>query len=201
MHHYLQYSTKLMTDNLYIFVFIISILESIPILGTFSPGMVFMLFFGFTAFLNDIHLGYVILVGFLGAVIGDIVGYLIGKYAGGWMIKHKKLLKQAHIDIGRGFFSRHGGKSILIGRFIGIIRPIVPLIAGSIQMSFRKFIFWNILGAFLWVTFYMMIGYFFGQHTQFIVDIFSKIGWGMLIVIIPVGWFMYKRYRDKVVKM
>lgn len=200
-HHYIKYASSLIADNLYLFVFIISVLESTPILGSLTPGMLLMMFFGATAFLNGISLGYVILFGFLGAVIGDILGYLLGKYAGGWMVKHKKLLKEVHIEFGRSFFSRHGGKSILIGRFVGIIRPIVPVIAGSIQMSFRKFLFWNVLGAFLWVTFYAGIGYFFGHYTYMVDKIISRASWVFFIIAIPLIYIAYKKYKKAVMKI
>ncbi len=198
-HHYIHHASTLLGEYLYIFVFLANVLESTPIVGTFTPGMVLLIFFGFTAFLNKLNLAYIILIGFFGAVIGDIIGYMIGKYAGGWMIKNKKLLKESHVETGRAFFSKHGGKSILIGRFIGIIRPIVPVIAGSIGMSFRRFIFWNMLGAFLWVTAYTSIGYFFGYHTPIIERVVTRIGWISVLLAIPLVAYAYKKYKNLII--
>lgn len=200
-NHYFQLVTTLVFEHIFILALVISFLESVPVLGTFTPGTLFMIFFGFTASTNGVNIGYVILAGFIGAVLGDFIGYLMGKYAGQWMINHKKLLKQVHIETGRAFFSRHGGKSILIGRFVGVIRPIVPLIAGSIHMSMRKFLFWNMLGAFMWVTLYMVLGFFFGKHADLIEKISSRISIVLVLVLIPIVYVLYKKYKNAIVKI
>lgn len=195
--NYARSGSVALTEYLYIVVFLAALLESTPIVGTFTPGTLFFIFFGYAAFINDTNIGLLILIGGIGAFLGDLIGYFLGKYAGGWMVRNKKLLKQVHIDQGRGFFSKHGGKSILIGRFVGPIRPIVPLVAGSIHMSMRKFIFWNIIGAFLWATLYIVVGYFFGAYAETIEQYVSRASVVAVIVLAIAGYFMYRKHKKK----
>lgn len=197
--NYIESGSAFMVDYLYPMVFTSALLESTPIIGTFTPGTLLFLFFGYATSVNHVNLALIILFATIGAFLGDILGYLLGRYAGGWMIRHKKILKQAHIDQGRGFFSKHGGKSILIGRFVGPIRSIVPLIAGSIHMGFSKFMFWNILGAFLWSTLYIILGFFFGAYVREIEKIVSNTGICMtlaIIIIAVVFYFIYKKKKQ-----
>ncbi|MES2985600.1 MAG: DedA family protein [Patescibacteria group bacterium] len=198
--NYAESGSSVLVDYLYPIVFLSALSESTPILGTFTPGTLFLLFFGYTASVNAINLALVVLVATLGAIVGDVLGYLLGRHATGWMLRHKKILKEAHIEQGRAFFSKHGGKSILIGRFVGPIRPIVPLIAGSIGMSMRKFLFWNILGAFLWATLYVTIGFFFGAYARDIEKVVSDTGL-VISVIIFIGavvyYFKYMKNQTK----
>ncbi|MES2623258.1 MAG: DedA family protein [Patescibacteria group bacterium] len=195
MLNFADSGSSLISTFLFPIVFIAALSESTPILGTFTPGTLFLLFFGYAASLHSVNLPLLVLVATLGAIMGDILGYLLGKYAGDWLVRNKKILKQVHIEQGRGFFSKHGGKSILIGRFVGPIRPIVPLIAGSIGMSFRKFIFWNVLGAFLWAALYITLGFFFGAYAREIERVVSDASWVLLIVAILAGGFYYYKYR------
>lgn len=193
--NYAQSGSVALTDYLYIVVFLAALLESTPVIGTFTPGTLFFLFFGYSASVNGINLPVIILIASVGAVVGDVLGYILGKYGSGWMIRNKKLLKEVHIEQGRGFFSKHGGKSILLGRFVGPIRPIVPLIAGSIHMGFQKFLFWNILGAFLWSALYMTLGYFFGAHARTIEHYVTDGGFIILGVLAIGAFFVYRKYK------
>ncbi len=200
IHHYIdnalryaEFGSAALTDYLLIIVFLAALLESTPVIGTLTPGTLFFLFFGYSAFVNDSNLSMIIAVATLGAVVGDIIGYLLGKYASGWMIRNKKILKQAHIEQGRNFFSKHGGKSILIGRFVGPIRPIVPLIAGSIHMTPKKFLFWNILGAVLWSALYISIGYFFGTYAREIERYVSEASLLVVVILAIVAYLVYRK--------
>jgi membrane protein DedA with SNARE-associated domain len=195
--NYVDSGSSLITTFLFPIVFVAALSESTPILGTFTPGTLFLLFFGYAASVHSVNVALVVLVATLGAIMGDILGYMLGRYAGDWLVRNKKILKQVHIEQGRGFFSRNGGKSILIGRFIGPIRPIVPLIAGSIGMSFRKFLFWNILGAFLWAAVYVTLGYFFGAYARQIEAYVSDASWAILALVVLAGGLYYYSYYTK----
>lgn len=194
---YAESGSALMTDYMYIVVFIATFLESTPVIGTFTPGTLFLLFFGYAVSVQDINLPLIVLTAMLGSIIGDMFGYLIGRYAGGFLIRHKKILKVGHIEQGRAFFSKHGGKSILIGRFIGPIRPIVPLIAGSIHMGISKFLFWNILGGFLWSTLYLSLGFFFGAYAREIEKVVSRTGLIICLIGVIIASWYYIKQRDR----
>jgi undecaprenyl-diphosphatase len=116
---------------------------------------------------------------------------MVGKYAGGWMVEHKKILKAGHIEQGRRFFTQHGGKSILIGRFVGLVRPMVPLIAGSMHMRIQTFIFWNILGAFLWSALYLTLGFFFGAYAHQIHRVIYHAGFAIAGILVSSAILYY----------
>jgi membrane protein DedA with SNARE-associated domain len=181
-----------------ILVFIVALIESIPGLGTITPGTLFFLFFGFSAYSLNLNLSLMIFAATLGAIIGDIVSYMLGKYGSVFLLKHKKILKLSHIEDGRRFFVNHGIKSIFIGRFIGPIRSILPLIAGSLSVNFTKFMFYNILSAFLWVFVYIVIGYYFGNYFREIESFVSNTSIILTLLIFSVGVYYYFRYKRKI---
>lgn len=178
-----------------VLIFLSALIESIPGLGTITPGTLFFLFFGFSAYTLNLNLSLAIFAATVGAVLGDIISYMLGKYGSGFLLKHKKILKISHIEEGRRFFINHGVKSIFIGRFIGPIRSVLPLIAGSLSVSFSKFMFYNILSAFLWVLVYILIGYYFGNYFRQIESFVSKTSIILSIIAIIAVYIYYKKNK------
>ena len=108
------------------------------------------------------------------AIIGDTVNYHIGKAFGNKLLTWNKLIKKEHVEKTYGFFDRHGGKSIIIARFVPIIRTFAPFVAGIGKMQYLKFLSFNAVGAFLWTTLFCIAGFFFG-NIPFIKDNFSLV--------------------------
>ena len=134
----------------------------------------------------------------VGAVIGDIFGYFLGKNGSRFLLQHKKILKSSHVEEGKKFLVNHGIKSILIGRFIGPIRPIISLIAGSSHMKFSKFIFYDILAAFLWSYTYLGLGFYFGNYVRQIERIASRISIVLtLLCIFALAFYYFKIKEDR----
>jgi len=199
--NYLSLHSDFLEAYFPILVFFSALIESVPGLGTITPGTLFFLFFGFSAYNLNLNLSLMIFAATTGAVIGDTITYMIGKHGTGFLLKHKKLLKHSHIEDGRAFFSNHGVKSIFIGRFIGPIRSVLPLIAGSINMKFSKFMFYNILSAFLWVCLYVIVGYYFGSYFRQIERIVSNVS--VLLTLVVVGgialyYFKFKKNKSNI---
>lgn len=164
---------------LYFIVMGVALLESTPIIGTFTPGTLMLLFFGFLISVSDTHLILAIAAAVIGAALGDCLGYLLGRYGSRFFKEHKGLLRIGHIEMGKAFFAKHGGKSIFIGRFVGPVRPIVPLVAGAVRMSMCRFLPLNFSAAFVWAGLLISIGYFAGnewQHAERIVTDISIAG-------------------------
>ena len=193
--NYLAQHSDFLSVYFPILVFFIALIESIPGLGTVTPGTLFFLFFGFSAYNLNLNLSLMIFAATFGAIIGDVVGYMLGKHGSVFLLKHKKILKMSHIEDGRKFFTDHGIKSIFIGRFIGPIRSVLPLIAGSISVNFSKFMFYNILSAFLWVSVYITIGYYFGNYFRQIESFVSSTS--IILTIIVIGLLVYYYYFRK----
>lgn len=121
------------------------------IVGTFSGG----------GFLN-ILIAYPILLA--AAVLGDSVNYWLGHHLGPRVFnkENSRLFNKAYLERTREFYERHGGKTIILARFIPIIRTFAPFVAGIGRMKYRTFLFYNVLGGFIWVTSLTFAGYFLG---------------------------------------
>lgn len=200
--NYLSVHSVFLSIYFPIIVFFIALIESVPGIGTITPGTLFFLFFGFSAYNLNLNLSSMIFAATMGAIIGDVISYMLGKNGSGFLLRHKKILKMSHIEEGRKFFIEHGVKSIFIGRFIGPIRSVLPLIAGSVSMKFSKFMFYNILSAFLWVLIYIIIGYYFGNYFREIESFVSNTSIVLTIIIICLlaYYYYFKKNKDKIKK-
>lgn len=113
-------------------------------------------------------------------VIGDAVNYSVGKYIGPRAFKEDfRFLKRKYLDKGHEFFEKYGGKAIVLGRFVPIVRTFVPFVAGVSSMTYRKFAVFNVTGAIVWVGIFTFLGYYFGNmpfvEENFIYVIFAII--------------------------
>lgn len=158
----------------YIILFGIIFIETGVVIMPFLPGD--SLIFAAAAFaaigkLNIVILYFVCLVA---AILGDTVNFEIGKFFENKSLENSKLIKKEYLERTERFFKRHGGKSIVIARFIPIIRTFAPFVAGIGKMKYTRFIRYNFFGAFLWVTLFCSIGYFFG-NIPFVQEHFSLI--------------------------
>ena len=122
------------------------------------------------------------------AVLGNIVGYWFGKRVGPGLFKRDDSLifKKRYVEITDSFYKRHGGKTLILGRFLPIIRTFAPILAGIIKIDFGKFMLYNIVGASAWVTSLALAGFYLGQF-EFVRNNIGYIVIGLIIVtMIPV---------------
>lgn len=135
------------------------------LIGFFLPGDTLLFAAGFFAAQGKISLLGSILAVFLGSVFGNMAGYEIGRRGGPKIFKKDDalLLTPQTIEQAEKFYQNHGGKTILLARFIPIIRTLAPLIAGVGKMNYKAFMFYNIIGALLWAVSITMVGYFSGR--------------------------------------
>jgi membrane-associated protein len=155
--------------------------------GTFCAGVVNEA--GNTAELN---LWIVIVLLITAAVFGDSLNYFLGKTIGlkliSWKIKGRQLVKQKYIDQTHVFYEKHGPKTIIIARFVPIVRTFAPFVAGIGAMNYAKFIRYNIFGGCLWVIGLVLMGYFFGNlsfiQQNFELVVFGIIGLSLLPMVI-----------------
>lgn len=140
--------------------------ESGLLIGFFLPGDSLLFTTGFlihTGLLPvNIHLAVFII--FIAAVLGDTVGYWFGRKAGPRIFKKPdaRLFKQEYIQRAQAFYEKHGGKTIILARFVPIVRTFAPIVAGASRMNYRKFLSFNLVGAFLWAAGVTYIGYGLG---------------------------------------
>ncbi|QRN40833.1 MAG: DedA family protein [Neisseriaceae bacterium] len=170
---------------IYLILFVIVFCETGLIITPFLPGdsLIFAAASIATIGGMNIYLLWGILV--IAAIVGDAVNFSIGKYFGEMIPFHNpdsKIFKQKYLIQTQTFYEKHGGKTIVIARFIPIIRTFTPFIAGMGQMNYSQFFLYNIVGALLWVTIFCLLGYFFG-NTEIVQNNLSLI----LIVIILIS--------------
>jgi len=142
------------------------------------------------------HLNIWIVLGLLivAAILGDGLNYFFGKKIGlkvlKWKIRGRQLVKQKYIDQTHAFYEKHGPKTIIIARFVPIVRTFAPFVAGIGEMSYAKFLKFNIIGGVSWVLGLTLMGYFFGNLTivqeNFEIVIFGIIGLSILPMIIEI---------------
>lgn len=159
----------------YVLIFIIIFMETGLVIFPFLPGESLIFFTSTIAAVRGSVLNIKILfvVFFLAAVIGDTVNFEIGRNLKKLPF-FRKHLTEAKLQGGIRFYKRHGGKTVIFGRFMPFIRTFVPLISGTLGMHPHQFAIFNIIGVFLWVTIGSSIGYFFGQ-VPFVQAHFSQI--------------------------
>ena len=111
----------------------------------------------------NIHLMVVLLI--IAAILCDAVNVVIGKYFGEKLFSNpnSKIFKQSHLQKTQQFYAKHGGKTIIMARFIPIVRTFAPFVAGMGHMSYHHFLAYNVIGGVLWVTIFSYLGYFFGN--------------------------------------
>ncbi len=149
----------------YLILFAVIFCETGLVFTPFLPGDSLIFAAGALAAKNSLNLGTLFILLAAAAIIGDTANYWIGKYLGQVILRrHSRWVKQEHIDRTHAFFERYGGKTIIIARFVPIIRTFAPFVAGLGAMTYRKFIAYNVIGGLMWVTVCLGAGFAFGKH-------------------------------------
>ena len=131
----------------------------------------------------------------IAAILGDTLNYWIGKTFGHWMIhRPRPWIRKEHLDKTHAFFERYGGKTIVIARFVPIVRTVAPFVAGIGAMTYSKFVFYNIFGGVLWVAVCLGAGYAFG-NLPWVKENFSLVILGIIFVSILPGVIEFLRAR------
>lgn len=121
----------------------------------------------------DPHLLFVLLT--TAAILGDTVNYWIGKHFGQWLLRrHSRIFKPAYLEKTHAYFEKYGGATIIIARFVPIVRTFAPFVAGMGAMTYAKFVFYNVFGAVIWVSLCVYAGYFLG-NVPWIKQNFEKV--------------------------
>ena len=145
-------------------LFFVIFIETGFVVMPFLPGDSLLFAAGTFAALGSLNPIYLFLLLTVAAILGDTVNYSIGKYIGPRAFSGDiKFLKQEHLDKTQEFYEKHGGKAIILARFIPIIRTFAPFVAGIGTMKYRKFIAYNVIGGIAWVAIFTFLGYFFGN--------------------------------------
>ena len=156
----------------YVVLVAIVFTETGLLIGFFLPGDSLLITAGLVAASGHLNIWWLNVLLIVAAVVGDSVGYAIGWRAGPRLFTRPKslLFNPKHIERTRTFYVRHGAKTIVIARFVPIVRTFAPVVAGVGQMEYRKFVFYNVAGGVAWVTSMTWAGYLLGQAIPNIAD-------------------------------
>jgi undecaprenyl-diphosphatase len=157
---------KLNPNWLLFSIFFISFIESLALAGIIVPGVLLLFLVASVAGHLDFAISTILIAGFCGAILGDGISFYLGRYFKDSIPNYWPFSRYPDtLQMGRNFFYRHGGKSVMLGRFIGPIRPVLPLIAGMLGMSQIRFAAFNATSALIWAPFYLLPGYLTGKAT------------------------------------
>jgi membrane-associated protein len=162
----------------------ISFGESVVLLDFVVPGEVGMVVAGAAASRNDISPWVLVVFGSVGAVLGDSFSYVIGRRWGMTLVRRWRWLRrrlEPRFERAHGYFERHGGRAVFVARWVGALRALVPLVAGTSEMPFRRFLPWDAVAAVLWVTTMVWLGALLGDDIARVVD---RVGTGISLVVV-----------------
>lgn len=165
-------------------VFLIVFIETGAVIMPFLPGDSLLFASGALAAMGALNLWISLIVFFAAAVIGDSLNYEIGHKIGKSIPENSflgRMVNKERMQKAQDFFNRHGGKTIVIARFMPVIRTFIPFIAGASKMHYKYFLIYNITGAFLWVLIGVFSGYFFG-NIPFVKNNFSTVIIAIVVV-------------------
>lgn len=152
---------------IYAILFLILFCETGLVVTPFLPGDSLLFVAGALAALpgNDLNVHIMVALLVVAAVLGDAVNYTIGRLFGERLFSNpnSKIFRRSHLDKTHAFYARHGGKTIILARFVPIVRTFAPFVAGMGHMSYRHFALFNVTGALLWVLLFSYAGYLFGD--------------------------------------
>ncbi|HEU0051903.1 MAG TPA: VTT domain-containing protein, partial [Longimicrobium sp.] len=141
---------------------------------------------------------FLFLLLFAAAVAGDTVNYWIGQAVGIRVFKpDARILKTAYLEKTQHFFEKYGGKTIILARFMPIVRTYAPFVAGASRMNYPKFLLYNVIGAFLWVGIFTFLGYFFG-NIPFVKKNFELVVIAIVLLsVLPavIEWLRHRKAR------
>lgn len=149
----------------YAILFLIVFCETGLVVTPFLPGDSLLFAAGALAPIGGLNVYLLSVLLFIAAVIGDTVNYAVGKYIGPKVFEKKdsRIFKKSYLEKTQSFYDKYGAKTIVIARFVPIVRTFAPFLAGVGEMNYSRFIAYNVFGAFIWVGIFVFAGYLFGE--------------------------------------
>ena len=182
----------------YVILFLIIFIETGLVAAPFLPGDSLLFAAGALAAIGVINPLWLIALLSMAAIFGDTMNYWIGRHAGNRLYSmNMRFIRKEHLDRTHSFYEKHGNKTIILARFIPIIRTFAPFVAGIGKMDYLRFLSYNIIGGILWVALFISTGYYFGNIPVI------KQNFGMVILAIiaislmPVAIEIFKNYKKR----
>jgi membrane-associated protein len=182
----------------YIILFLIIFMETGLVITPFLPGDSLLFAAGAFAAIGSLNIWLLFLTIAVAAVLGDTANYWIGYFFGKKIVAQPKIpIDESHIEETQKFFHKHGGKTIIIARFIPFVRTFAPFVAGIGRMKYQQFFGFNMIGGILWVAIATFSGYFFG-NIEFVKKNFSLVIFGVIMIsLLPIIFEIAKKKLKK----
>jgi membrane-associated protein len=188
----LQFLTEFISANgslTYALLFLIVFVETGLVVMPLLPGDSLLFSVGLLASASgQLDVYYVIPLLILAALSGDQVNYFLGKYFSSWIREREQILflKRSHVEQTETFYAKYGAKTVILARFIPIVRTVAPFVAGAGRMSYPVYLLYGFLGACLWVTSITMAGFYLGDNA-FVKENFEKVVLGIVgVSVLPI---------------
>lgn len=183
----------------YLILFLIVFAETGLVVTPFLPGDSLLFAAGTFASIGALNVWWLFFLLSAAAITGDSLNYAIGKYMGPKVFRQKnaRFLKKEYLDKTHNFYEKYGSKTIVLARFVPIVRTFAPFVAGIGRMSYLKFAFYNIFGGILWVGLLVFGGYFFGNIPIVRQNFSLAIIVIIILSILPMIFEFWKHYRKK----
>jgi membrane-associated protein len=184
---------------IYVLMFLVVFCETGLVVTPFLPGDSLLFALGtFAARPDGLNAGLLIVLLTAAAILGDAVNYRCGMVLGPRIFRGEKVrfLNRKHLDKTREFFERYGGKTIVLARFMPIIRTFAPFVAGMGQMTYRRFMVYNVVGGFAWVVIFIGLGYWFGNQP-FVKKNFTYVILAIILLSVLPGVIEFYRERRR----
>lgn len=181
----------------YLIVFLVIFCETGLVVTPILPGDSLLFGLGYFASMGVLEVKWLLILLATAAVAGDNLNYWIGRFVGPRVFheEESRFLRKEYLDRTHRFYERHGGKTIIIGRFIPIIRTFAPFVAGIGRMTYTHFLPCDIAGGIFWITIFILSGYWFG-HVPVVKDNFTLVILAIIFISILPGVIEYLRQRS-----
>jgi membrane protein DedA with SNARE-associated domain len=183
----------------YVLVFVIAAAESAAFLGLVVPGETLLLIAGFLCWRGDMDLGVTMACAITGAIVGDSIGYEIGRHLGRHLYSSRagRWVGRERWDRARTYLRTKGGRAVFFGRFVAVLRALVPAVAGDAHLPYRTFLAWNAAGGIIWGIVHVGIGYLAGPSYRAVEHTVGRASLGVLVVVVAVAVFVAVRRRRR----
>lgn len=186
---YLRTFTTTYGSLSYMILFAIIFAETGLVVTPFLPGDSLLFAAGATAALGSLAVAWVIIFLIMAAVLGDTANYWVGRLIGPQAFSGRfPWLNQRHLERTQSFYQKYGGKTIILARFVPIIRTFAPFVAGVGTMEYARFLIYNLIGGAIWVVLFTLAGYFFGGLPAIKANFELVILAIIIISLLPAGW-------------
>jgi membrane protein DedA with SNARE-associated domain len=178
-----------------LFVIVMSESSGVPV-----PGETALLTAAVLASQGKLKIEFVIALAAAGAIVGDNIGYLIGRKGGRWLLERPGAFHRQRLEVlrvGEPFFKLHGPKAVFFGRFLLGLRVWASWLAGATRMHWRSFVVWNALGGITWATAIGLIAYFLGHSAGNAIEAFGLFGLAAVLLALGSGFYVHRRHRRR----